>query len=98
MTAYRMKPVVVEAECVDRDKLHHLSPEFRAAVCHGVCDKGERKYDNGYAMPHVHTLEGAIHLSDGDWLIKGVQGEFYPVKPDIFAATYEPVSDGPVGA
>ena len=88
-TAYRKKPVVIEAERVDRDKLHRLSPEFHAAVCHEVCDKGERKYENGYAMPHVHTLEGAMHISDGDWLIRGVQGEFYPCKPEIFEATYE---------
>ncbi len=37
----------------------------------------------------IHTLEGEMHLSTGDWLIQGVQGEFYPCKPDIFDATYE---------
>jgi hypothetical protein len=90
MARYRKKPVVIEAEHVDRDKLHRLSPEFRAAVCHEACDKGLRKYENGHALPHVHTLEGALHVSDGDWLVKGVQGEFYAVKPSIFAETYEP--------
>jgi hypothetical protein len=40
----------------------------------------------------IATLEGAMHASPGDWIIRGVQGEFYPCKPDIFAATYEPVS------
>jgi hypothetical protein len=39
-----------------------------------------------------HTLEGALNVSVGDWIIRGVQGEFYPCKPDIFAATYEAVS------
>jgi hypothetical protein len=34
---------------------------------------------------------GDVHASPGDWIIRGVQGEFYPCKPDIFAATYEPV-------
>lgn len=46
--------------------------------------------------PHslvIHTLEGAMTASPGDWIIRGVQGEFYPCKPDIFAATYEPVAD-----
>jgi hypothetical protein len=38
----------------------------------------------------IATLEGAMHASIGDWIIKGVQGEFYPCKPDIFDATYEP--------
>lgn len=37
----------------------------------------------------VRTLEGQHIASPGDWIIRGVQGEFYPCKPDIFAATYE---------
>lgn len=37
----------------------------------------------------IATLEGAMHASLGDWIIKGVNGEFYPCKPDIFAKTYE---------
>jgi hypothetical protein len=37
----------------------------------------------------IHTLEGNMIVSPGDWIIRGVQGEFYPCKPDIFAATYE---------
>lgn len=40
----------------------------------------------------IQTLEGAMTASPGDWIIKGVQGEFYPCKPDIFAATYEEVT------
>lgn len=39
----------------------------------------------------IHTLEGTMVASLGDWIIRGVQGEFYPCKPGIFAATYEPV-------
>ena len=41
----------------------------------------------------IRTLEGSHHASVGDWIIKGVQGEFYPCKPDIFAATYDAVSE-----
>lgn len=37
----------------------------------------------------ITTLEGVMHASEGDWVIRGVQGEFYPCKPDIFDATYE---------
>lgn len=40
----------------------------------------------------IATLEGPHWVSPGDWIIRGVQGEFYPCKPDIFAATYEPVA------
>lgn len=38
----------------------------------------------------IRTLEGDMHAPYGDWIIRGVQGEFYPCKPDIFAAIYEP--------
>jgi hypothetical protein len=40
---------------------------------------------------HIPTLEGLMLGVEGDWIIKGVQGELYPCKPDIFEATYEPV-------
>jgi hypothetical protein len=39
----------------------------------------------------INTLEGQMRCDVGDWIIKGVKGEFYPCKPDIFEATYEPV-------
>lgn len=39
----------------------------------------------------IKTLEGVMTADKGDWIIKGVKGEFYPCKPDIFEATYEPV-------
>jgi hypothetical protein len=41
----------------------------------------------------IETLEGTMHADTGDWIITGVKGERYPCKPDIFAATYEPVED-----
>lgn len=41
----------------------------------------------------VKTLEGDLHASPGDWIIKGLRGEFYPCKPDIFEATYDNVED-----
>lgn len=37
----------------------------------------------------IDTLEGRMHAIEGDWIIKGIQGEFYPCKPDIFEQTYE---------
>lgn len=39
----------------------------------------------------IFTLEGAMNADIGDWIIRGVKGELYPCKPDIFAATYEPI-------
>lgn len=49
----------------------------------------------GKAGPHgafvlIETLEGTHCANPGDWIIRGVKGEFYPCKPDIFAVTYEP--------
>jgi len=41
----------------------------------------------------IHTLEGTMTAQEGDFIIKGVQGEYYPCKPDIFEQTYEPVED-----
>lgn len=38
---------------------------------------------------HIKTLEGVMIAIEGDWIIKGIEGEFYPCKPDIFAATYD---------
>jgi hypothetical protein len=48
---------------------------------------GDLDVRNGEAI--IATLEGAMHASVGDVIIKGVQGEFYPCKPDIFAQTYD---------
>jgi hypothetical protein len=47
----------------------------------------------GYLTPgmSIQTLEGCMSASPGDWIIKGVEGEFYPCKPDIFEATYDRV-------
>lgn len=41
----------------------------------------------------IPTLEGVMICDKGDWIIKGIKGEFYPCKPDIFEATYEKVED-----
>ena len=46
--------------------------------------------DRDYAVWDIKTLEGTMTAEPGDWIIKGVQGELYPCKPDIFRATYEP--------
>ena len=46
------------------------------------------------APVEIVTLEGTMRADPGDWIITGVKGERYPCKPDIFAATYEPVEEG----
>lgn len=57
---------------------------------HGVELRAEQ-VDPGPAYGIIPTLEGDMRADIGDWIIRGVQGEFYPCKPDIFAATYEAV-------
>jgi hypothetical protein len=42
---------------------------------------------------YVKTLEGLMEVAEGDWIIRGVKGEIYPCKPDIFAMTYDPVDE-----
>ncbi len=87
MSYFRKKLVVIEAEFFDQDKKTHLSKEFRAVICNCSSLVGQAQ------DWHIHTLEGPMHVSDGDWIIKGIAGEFYPCKPDIFEATYEAVPD-----
>ena len=59
-----------------------------------TCSNPDRCAENDGDTPHsiaIRTLEGTMRADLDDWIIKGVAGEFYPCKPDIFAATYEPV-------
>jgi hypothetical protein len=49
--------------------------------------------DKGNPIITIETLEGMMWASLGDWIIKGVKNEFYPCKPDIFEATYEPIEE-----
>jgi hypothetical protein len=83
---FRKKPVEVEARQVpapSNDDTHNHFPACDLATwANGTCD-GEAVY--------IQTLEGTMRGNVGDWIICGVKGEFYPCKPDIFEATYEPV-------
>lgn len=84
---YRKKPVVIEAEQYRPFEDLAIVGEF---LTEAICFKAH----NGImGDPHIHTLEGIHNVSEGDWVIKGVKGEFYPCKPDIFQMTYEPVEE-----
>jgi hypothetical protein len=48
---------------------------------------------NPIRLGEIDTLEGRMHVNPGDWVITGVKGERYPCKPDIFEASYEPVTE-----
>ena len=85
MPKFRKKPVVIEAE---------QYTEYGKLV-KGMCNS-QSCYASGNNKPHVHTIhEGQMILLEiGDWIIPEPDGEhFYPCKPDIFEATYEPVTE-----
>lgn len=85
MPKYRKKPVVVDA--------FQWFPEMGEG--NGVVLENWSPHIDGKPMGPAEyfcrTLEGPLHVSPGDWIIKGVKGEFYPCKPDVFEQTYEPV-------
>lgn len=81
---YRKKPVEIQAVCWDGKS--STANEF-IGEAYGV----DWKYEEGSTRIVIPTLEGDHTGNVGDYIIKGVKGEFYPCKPDIFAATYEPV-------
>lgn len=83
MPKYRKKPVVVEAERWWPGRVVDGVEDANKKACGHSTERG----------PHVHTLEGALQISTGDWIIKGILGEFYPCKPDVFEQSYEEVKD-----
>lgn len=78
---FRKKPVVIEALQWNGENSIEVS-----AFCPTIIDL----YDTKQFLL-IPTKEGDMKASVNDWIIKGVQGEFYPCKPDIFEATYESV-------
>ena len=92
---FKKKPVVIEAiqwtgenlsEIIEFTGKHPRFDEWFASMAdyesHVKADRNVFK---------IFTLEGTMEASVGDWIIRGVQGEHYPCKPDIFAKTYDPV-------
>lgn len=82
---FRKKPVVIEAYCYNQKPENYRPDWFSDAV---ITNKIITYPDCAF----IHTLEGTMRVDLGDWVIRGVKGELYPCKPDIFAATYEPVT------
>ena len=81
MSKYRKKPVVIDAWLIEADK---QEGELAQAVVDGTI----RYCEDGSIL--IATLEGVMQGFPGDYVIRGVNGEYYPCKPDIFAKTYEP--------
>ncbi len=83
MRKYRKKPIIIEAvqyTGYNAEEIGHFAG-FNAQIA------------GREGRLEIRTLEGVMSANPGDFIIKGVQGEFYPCKPDIFAATYEPAEE-----
>ena len=100
MPFFRKKPVVIEAiewngteACLQKilkwDGFLDSLPDDGVHVGRGV------GYVPALGTLDIPTLEGVMTAQPGDWIIRGVAGEFYPCKPDIFEATYEPAPHQP---
>jgi hypothetical protein len=83
MSKFRKKPVVIDA--------WHFDGSWDSAMDLVMKNDGVMWTSlgiDGYVS--IKTLEGTMKADPGDWIIRGVKGELYPCKPDIFEATYEP--------
>lgn len=91
MPKFRKKPIVIEAM---QWKAGGFRPDGRR---HGGNEHEVNLFVTGSILcwssdghPCISTLEGMMRCEPDDWIIKGIKNEFYPCKPDIFAASYEP--------
>ena len=84
---YRKKPVVIEAIQFTR----HTWEDIKVFTNDNATNYRCEKMIGGKAYCDIQTLEGVIKATERDYIIKGVQGEFYPCKSEIFEQTYEKV-------
>jgi len=91
---YRKKPVIIKAIQWNGLNVREIETFVGKDLEVNILDSA---WQVGKGRPHVrltiHTLEGDHICSIGDYIIQGVQGEYYPCKPDIFEMTYEKVDD-----
>jgi hypothetical protein len=91
MPKFRKKPVTIDAICNDgqwstvRDWMIEINPPFGFPA---LTAPPITRNDDGSL--NIVTLEGTMRADVGDWIIRGVKGEFYPIKDEIFKETYEP--------
>ena len=90
MKKYRKKPLIVEAVqwSGNVEDYEEIQSKIDTITCLGLAG-ADRKNTNLF----IGTLAGDMRCNPGDWIIKGIAGEYYPIKDDIFRATYEEVQD-----
>lgn len=99
MSKFQKKPVVIEAiRCKEAHRLigsdWNALPEWFRSAYEGKNEAGVKTIICINHPPSIEivTLEGTMRANFDDWIIRGLKGELYPCKPDIFEATYEPAS------
>ena len=96
---FRKKPIEVDAMQLFKTDFEFAMLEKQkednhiVSFCHQFMGASVwlSKSKDAKVRARIKTLEGNMEISDGDWLIKGVNGEYYPCKPDIFEKIYEPI-------
>ena len=97
MPRFRKRPVEIEAiQFIEIGRRH---PTYETAIDYNsleICEfmglgKINTHFDKQGAYLTIETMEGDMRANLNDWIIRGVQGEFYPCKPDIFEATHESI-------
>ena len=83
---FKKKPVIIDAV-----QWNNTMSAWQGIIDMGFKQNGWKPGPLGSDTFYIVTLEGDMLVSKGDWVIKGIAGEFYPCKPDIFDATYEQV-------
>ena len=86
MPKYRKKPIVIEAIKWTGENIKEIE---------GFCSKDHINFHPRGKYLEIGTLEGWMEATKGDYIIKGIEGEFYPCKPDIFHKTYDEVGEEP---
>lgn len=89
---YRKKPVVVDAWKIVPITIDSKIPVWLFNAIFSTHEVSEDT-DGGEDDYVINTLEGRMHAKKGDYIVRGVQGEIYSCKPDIFEATYEEVKE-----
>ena len=90
VTAADYNPALPPAKCWDGCPFSEV-PGWLAEAVYGGKVVPHNRGNTDYASWDIKTLEGTMSAGPGDWIIRGVKGEIYPCKPDIFWATYDQV-------
>jgi len=92
MTPTRLRRVPNVVEAVQIDDADYDGMCAIVAWCGGIAvDPDATEYMDGKHVIAIDTLEGRHYADPGDWIVRGIAGEFFPVKPHIFSQSYEPV-------